>query len=126
MKKKRAPITTHILDLGRGAPARGVPVAAEKRSRDGDWKRIGRGVTDADGRIEDLIPVATKLTPGVYRLVFEVEAYFESERSANGDSFGAECFYPSITVAFRVREAGRHHHIPLLLNAYGYSTYRGT
>ncbi|WP_367123709.1 hydroxyisourate hydrolase [Streptomyces phytohabitans] len=34
-------------------------------------------------------------------------------------------FFPEVTVAFTV-EPGEHYHVPLLLNPYGYSVYRGS
>jgi 5-hydroxyisourate hydrolase len=47
--------------------------------------------------------------------VFEVQPYL-----------GREAFFPEITVAFQVADIDRHHHVPLLLSRYGYTTYRGS
>ena len=110
-------ITTHVLDTSRGRPAAGVPVALETRS-EGVWQVIGRGATDADGRLRDLLPADYVLDAGDYRLTFGAGAYFEAE--------GVEGFYTEVVVSFVVRDAAAHYHVPLLLSPYGYSTYRGS
>jgi 5-hydroxyisourate hydrolase len=110
-------ITTHVLDTARGRPASGVRVTLETRAGDGTWTVVGSGATDGDGRLRDLLDAGALASPGVYRLRFDTGAYFAS--------LGTESFYPEVTVEFQVRDA-RHHHIPLLLSPYGYSTYRGS
>ena len=104
-------ITTHVLDTSRGLPAAGIRVSLEVRFPDGTWKPLGKGVTDVDGRAKDLLPNDVKLTEGVYRLTFDNLP---------------EGLYPEVTIAFRVRDASRHYHIPLLWSPYGYTTYRGS
>lgn len=110
-----SPITTHVLDTALGRPAAGVPLILSKSSG-GGWAAVGRGVTDADGRCKALAKDG-KLRRGVYRLTFGVAAYFRKTRQTS--------FYPSVSVVFTVRDA-RHHHVPLLLSPWGYSTYRGS
>ena len=101
-------ITTHVLDTARGRPAAGVPVLLE-RAVDTGWQGVGRGTTDADGRVGDLLAVHPE--EGRYRLTFDTGAYSR--------------FYPEVTVTFVV--AGEeHYHVPLLLSPFGYSTYRGS
>lgn len=108
-------ISTHILDTSQGRPAAGVAVTLEQL--DGTaWRRVGQGVTDADGRIKPLLETIPAV--GAYRLRFEVAAYFLLHK--------VESFYPSISVDFTVRATGEHYHVPLLLNPFGYSTYRGS
>ncbi len=111
-----SPITTHVLDTARGRPAAGVPVLLELRSGSETWTERGRGTTDADGRIKDL--VAGPLVPGVYRLTFDTAAYFRAQK--------LEAFYPYVAIVFEVRDPASHHHVPLLLSPFGYSTYRGS
>ena len=111
-------ITTHILDTSRGRPASGVLVVLEIRSKEGDWKVIGHGITDMDGRLKELLPADTPLTQAAYRLTFDTGAYFAAQN--------VESFYPEVSIVFNVREAAEHYHVPLLLNPYGYSTYRGS
>ena len=110
-------ITTHVLDTARGRPAAGVPVVLEVESGN-DWKALGRGATDADGRIGQLLPGGATLAAGTYRLTFDTQAYFASQ--------GIEGFYPQVSVVFIVRDPAQHYHVPLLLSPYGYSTYRGS
>jgi 5-hydroxyisourate hydrolase len=108
-------VTTHVLDTSRGCPAAGVPVVLE-RAVDAGWQAIGRGTTDADGRIGDLL----SSTPGEgrYRLTFDTDAYF--------DAIGETGFYPEVSVTFVVSSGEEHYHVPLLLSPFGYSTYRGS
>ena len=110
-------ITTHVLDTAIGKPAAGVPVRLELRSEDGSWEPRGHGVTDADGRLKDLLK-DTPLSLGTYRLSFDTYAYF-SKRNV-------EHFYPEVSIVFVVREAGSHFHVPLLLSPFGFSSYRGS
>ncbi|WP_394846663.1 hydroxyisourate hydrolase [Pendulispora brunnea] len=109
-------ITTHVLDTARGRPAAGVPIRLERRTTPDAWAELGRGVTDADGRLRDLL--REPLTAGEYRLTFDTETYF--------DATGTAGFFREVQIAFLVREAGSHHHVPLLLSPFGYSTYRGS
>ena len=110
-------ITTHILDVSKGFPARGVTVVLERQTGNG-WEVVGTGVTDADGRSKDLLAAGTILETGNYRLTFDTGAYFQKQQ--------VEGFYPQVTVAFTVRSAAQHYHVPLLLSPFGYSTYRGS
>jgi 5-hydroxyisourate hydrolase len=98
-------ITTHVLDTSRGEPAVEVAVILEML-REGEWSLIAQAKTDQDGRAR----LTDKAELGRYRITFYVEP---------------EAFYPEISIQFRVRDA-RHHHIPLLLSPFGYSTYRGS
>ena len=114
-------ITTHVLDTARGLPAAGVAVRLERGPGDGQpppgQPPLGQSVTDAGGRARDLGPAV--LAPGIYRLVFDTGAYFASQ--------GTEpAFFPEVTVTFRVGGEARHHHVPLLLSPFAYSTYRGS
>ena len=111
-------ITTHVLDTSRGRPAAGVPVILETYTDGGDWQTLGRGATDADGRLRDLLPEGEAPAAGLYRLTFDTSAYFSAQ--------GVGGFYPEVAVTFRVSDAAQHYHVPLLLSPYGYSTYRGS
>jgi 5-hydroxyisourate hydrolase len=108
-------ITTHVLDTALGKPAAGVLVTLE--IRDGaDWRAIGTGATDPDGRLRTLTPAA--IAAGVYRISFDTGAYFARA--------GAAAFYPEVRIAFEVHDPAAHFHVPLLLSPFGYSTYRGS
>ena len=109
-------ITTHILDISAGVPARGVGVTLERQTSEG-WKVIGEGVTDDDGRLRDLLSSDEILQIGNYRLNFETGNYFFDRQ--------IDCFYPPVTVAFTVFVSS-HYHVPLLLSPFSYSTYRGS
>lgn len=110
-------ITTHVLDTSKGRPAAGVPVELETRDG-GTWRHIGRGVTDADGRLRTLMPSEAPLVSGVYRLVFDTAHYFHAANET--------AFYPRVVVEFNIVDGQQHYHVPLLLNPFGYTTYRGT
>ncbi|WP_281205972.1 hydroxyisourate hydrolase [Nocardia shimofusensis] len=104
-----ATVSTHVLDAVRGMPAVGVGVALYA---DGD--RIAVASTNGDGRVPGL---ASGLGPGTYRLVFATGDYFAAR--------GEATFYPEVTVTFAVTGPG-HHHVPLLLSPFAFSTYRGS
>ncbi len=103
-------LSTHVLDTGFGEPVPGIGVRLE-RGYEGGWIEVAAGVTDDDGRLRDFVP-DEQWAAGTYRLIFDTAA-----RSA---------FFPEVTVLFFVAEPARHHHVPLLLSPYGYSTYRGS
>ena len=109
-------LSTHVLDTSRGRPAAGVPAVLERQAADGSWSVLGQGVTDADGRIPDLFP--GPLEAGIHRLTFDTAAYFAKHNTA--------AFYPYVAIVFDIREPAQHHHVPLLLSPFGYSTYRGS
>jgi 5-hydroxyisourate hydrolase len=111
-------ITTHILDISTGVPARGVSVMLQKQEENTTWTVIGKGITDDDGRLRDLLAPDADLSEGNYRLIFDTGAYFQKQQ--------IEGFYPQVTVAFIVRNTAQHYHVPLLLSPFGYSTYRGS
>ena len=110
-------ITTHILDTSLGRPAYNVSVTLEERGPEGEWLEIGRGVTDTDGRNKSLLE-GQSLRLGLYRISFETGPYFERQAVA--------AFYPSVSIVFDVADTTEHYHVPLLLNPYGFSTYRGS
>ncbi len=107
-------LSTHVLDATSGRPATGVGVLLET-FRDG-WAEVGAGVTDGDGRLTDWLPAGL---PGVgtHRLLFDTGAYFSAT--------GRTGFYPEVAIVFEVVGPG-HHHVPLLLSPFAYSTYRGS
>ena len=112
-------ITTHVLDVARGQPAPNIPVLLEiQESSVAEWRPIGRGTTDGDGRLRSLVPEGDPLLVGVYRLVFNTAQYF-----ANA---GVDAFYPRVIIEFETAPGETHYHVPLLLSPFGYSTYRGT
>ncbi|MBX3218322.1 MAG: hydroxyisourate hydrolase [Labilithrix sp.] len=109
-------VSTHVLDIHRGRPAAGVPVTLERKEGD-VFSRLRQAETDADGRVKELVPEG-QLTSGTYRITFDTGAYFTAQ--------GVEGFYPEASIVFVVRDAAAHYHVPLLLSAHGYSTYRGS
>jgi len=110
-------ISTHILDLTRGKPASDVPVRLEKQVATGNWLLLTASRTDHDGRCAQLLPEGD-FPPGLYRLAFDTESYFATQKIAG--------LYPVVEVTFLVREGESQFHIPLLLSANGYTTYRGS
>jgi 5-hydroxyisourate hydrolase len=104
-------ISTHILDTTKGMPAKDVAVTLEKHENNA-WRSIGTDKTNSDGRIVFDCPKET----GVYRLTFHVEDYYK----------GDEHFFMNTPIIFNIKSTERKYHVPLLLNPYGYSTYRGS
>lgn len=105
-------LSTHVLDLDEGMPAVKLTVSLA----DADGKLLARAGTDADGRV-GAWPGVESLTPGTYVLIFEVGPWYAAR--------GTRCFFPEIRILFEA-DTERHYHVPLLLNRYGYSTYRGS
>ncbi len=110
-------ISTHILDTALGLPAVGVPVEL-LREEAGVWVSLRQAVTDAEGRVKHLLAEDATLVPGTYRVRFEAETYYAAR--------GAKGLYPYVEITLLVRDTDRHLHIPLLLTANGYTTYRGS
>lgn len=123
-----ASVSTHILDTSIGKPAEGVAVSLSARTGlDGEWAALGGSATDADGRCKDL-PALPEGTTHV-RLDFETETYFSKKQAeAQQDAprvRDSATFFPEVTITFAV-SPGEHYHVPLLLNPFGYSVYRGS
>ncbi len=109
-------VTTHILDTTRGRPAAGVTISMYKKAGM-EWVDVAAGITDSDGRIKDLLKPDVLLPMGTYKMKFSTKEYFKIH--------GMEVFYPCVEIIFEIRSK-EHYHIPLLLNPFGYSTYRGS
>ncbi|HEX3615907.1 MAG TPA: hydroxyisourate hydrolase [Solirubrobacteraceae bacterium] len=106
-------LSTHVLDATSGAPAVGIAVRVETQHGD-HWHAGPEHRTDHDGRISAFDAPA----PGVHRIRFDTGAYFAAK--------GIETFYPEVAITFLVNDAQRHHHVPLLLSPFAFSTYRGS
>lgn len=113
----RSAITTHVLDTALGRPAAGVGVRLESLQ---SGTTVAVGTTDDDGRVSSLGP--EQVEPGTYRLVFDVAGYCAAS--------GQACFFPEVSITFVLPDSGGgsvdHHHVPLLLSPFAYSTYRGS
>jgi 5-hydroxyisourate hydrolase len=103
-------LSTHVLDAGLGRPAAGVRVRLERGA-----ECLAEASTDPDGRVREL---AAELPPGEYRITFDTGGYFGAT--------GQRGFYPEVVVVFSITDVARHHHVPLLLSPFAYSTYLGS
>jgi 5-hydroxyisourate hydrolase len=109
-------LTTHVLDTMHGRPAAGM---ALRPSHDG--QEVVSATTNADGRCDKpLLPGG--MTPGAYRLEFEVGAYFRDM----GVPLHQPAFLETVVIDFGIAESDGHYHVPLLVSPYAYSTYRGS
>ncbi len=108
-------ITTHVLDTAQGTPATGVLVRLEHVAGV-TGAVLGAGTTDDDGRLTSLGP--DRVCPGTYRLVLNTAGYFART--------GQPCFFPEVSLSFVVADPDQHHHVPVLLSPFAYSTYRGS
>jgi hydroxyisourate hydrolase len=108
-------LTTHVLDTALGRPAAGVAITLHR-----DGNELARAVTNADGRTDG--PLLGALEPGVYELRFEVGAYLRGAGHAVTDP----PFLDVVPIRFGIAAPGEHHHVPLLVSPWAYSTYRGS
>ena len=115
-QEKTYQLSSHILDISKGAPAAGVTIQLEKMDSDTKkWIFVDKKVTDKNGRIGDFLPSGNE-NKGIYKLTYLVSDYFKKSNT--------ESFYPFIEVVFQIKD-GNHYHVPITLSAFGYSTYRG-
>lgn len=104
-------ISTHILDIAKGAPAAGITVELFSAGN-----LIAVSKTNPDGRTDPPLLTADRIPAGPYELVFHVEAYLQAQPQ----------FFDRITIRFSVSAEQENYHVPLLLAPHGYSTYRGS
>ncbi|MET0865275.1 MAG: hydroxyisourate hydrolase [Nakamurella sp.] len=109
-------LSTHVLDTSLGTPAGGIPAVLEQIAPDGGAADVGRGVTDADGRIHQLNSAA--LEPGEYRIILATGGYFAEKHP--------QVFYPSIVLQFVLSGDREHYHIAVLTSTFSYTTYLGS
>jgi 5-hydroxyisourate hydrolase len=113
----RPTISTHVLDAEEGRPAEGVHVSLYKLGEDDRPIRISQALTDADGRITDLLD--RPMAPGDYRLEFNLAG-------ATTPGSGDDRFFRRFSVDLRIDDVGRSYHVPLLLAPFAMTTYRGS
>lgn len=113
---KSSQLTTHVLDTAVGKPGKEISIRLQIPVN-GVWQTIAQGITNDDGRIGDLLPAQRNLAHGNYKLVFDTGSYYASQKTKG--------FYPEVEIQFIVFDDA-HYHVPLLINPFGYSTYRGS
>lgn len=111
-------ISTHVLDVAQGKPAKHVPVRLERQDPAGDWRVLSVSQTDDDGRCPQLLPQNETLRAGAYRIAFDTSTYHLAQN--------IQGLYPAVEITFQVQDGESHLHIPLLLSPHGYTTYRGS
>jgi 5-hydroxyisourate hydrolase len=110
-------ITTHILNTTTGKPADDVKIVLSKNENN-EWVEIGSGITNDDGRSTNLVSEVLKIEKGIYKLKFLTSNYFIKNNVTS--------FYPFVEITFEIKDDTEHFHVPLLLNPFGYTTYRGS
>jgi 5-hydroxyisourate hydrolase len=95
-----ASLSTHVLDTGRGEPARDVRVELSLAG-----EQLAVATTDADGRVKEL---ASDLEPGLYALAFHPPSPFFRR------------------VELEITLDDGHYHVPLLVSPYSCASYRGS
>ena len=115
-------LTTHVLDTMAGTPAAGL--AIELWTVGEDARRLRTVATNADGRVDAPLLEGAAFIAGRYELRFHAGAYLRARHGVGGGS--DPLFLDEIPIRFGIADPGQHYHVPLLLSAYGYSTYRGS
>ena len=113
---KVSQITTHVLDTAVGLPGKNISIRLQTK-RNNLWQTIAQGITNADGRIPDLLPQERNLKPATYKMVFDTGSYYANQN--------LKTFYPEVEIQFTTFDE-THYHVPLLINPFGYNTYRGS
>lgn len=114
-------LSTHVLDTMHGCPAAGMEIAFYKLDG-GQAQLVRRCTLNRDGRTDQPLYDSHNLEPGQYRLVFEVDAYFQ----AKGVDLPRPPFLGAVPLDFGVADPTQHYHVPLLVSPWSYSTYRGS
>ncbi|MCW3001950.1 MAG: 5-hydroxyisourate hydrolase [Conexibacter sp.] len=117
-------LTTHVLDVARGRPAAGVAIELVRMADDDAVAWSTTAVTNADGRTDAPLVAPGALQAGRYELRFAVGPYFAL--TAPGDALGEPPFLDVVPVRFGIADPDAHHHVPLLVTPWSYSTYRGS
>ena len=110
-------LSSHILDITSGKPAKEVKITLSKQDKSGVWTTVDEKYTDANGRVGNFIKQDGKNHTGIYRLTFHTKPYFEKNKQST--------FYPFIEVVFELTD-NEHYHVPITVSPFGYSTYRGS
>ncbi|MDC1407837.1 hydroxyisourate hydrolase [Candidatus Puniceispirillum sp.] len=114
-------LTTHVLDTARGSPASDLSIDLFRL--DGDVPVLMKTTkTNDDGRCDVPLLDGDALRKGRYQLLFKVAAYLRR----SGDDLPEIPFLDDVVINFGINDPTQHYHVPLLLSAYGYSTYRGS
>ena len=113
---KVSQITTHVLDTSTGIPGKDISIRLQAL-RNNVWQTIAQGITSKDGRIPDLLAQEHNLKPDIYKMVFDTGKYYSEQKT--------KTFYPKVEIIFSTFDE-THYHVPLLVNPFGYSTYRGS
>jgi 5-hydroxyisourate hydrolase len=114
-------LTTHVLDTARGCPAEGIRIHLYRVSGNSHQK-IAEAVTNADGRTDAPILPQAEFITGSYEMIFFAGEYLRRTGQAGEEPL----FLDQVPIRFGMSDADAHYHVPLLLSAYGYSTYRGS
>lgn len=121
VKQSEGRLTTHVLDTALGRPAEGMQIELF-RMEGGDWVSIRSVITNFDGRVDGPMLLGTEMRTGIYKLVFHAGDYLRETNEKLPDP----AFLDVIPIRFGISDPESHYHVPLLISAYGYSTYRGS
>lgn len=113
-------LTTHVLDTNLGRPAAGLVI--ELWSVSGNPLKLKTTVTNEDGRVDQPLLQGGELKTGVYELRFRAGDYLHGA----GANLSAIPFLDVVPIRFGISSTSQHYHVPLLLSAHGYATYRGS
>ena len=122
MERALAGLTTHVLDVTRGLPAKGVRIELFELDTDGGRRLVTSATTNADGRTDTPLIGAAEARIGRFELVFHAGDYFRGQ----GTKLADPAFLDVVPIRFAVADSGAHYHVPLIVSPWSYSTYRGS
>jgi 5-hydroxyisourate hydrolase len=114
-------LTTHVLDLVAGCPAREMTVKLFRLDSDGTIE-LATAATNSDGRVAEPLISGSGFSQGLYQVEFHVGAYF----SRTAGKASPISFLDVVPIRFGVSDPDANYHVPLLVTPWSYSTYRGS
>lgn len=112
-------LSVHVVDVSRGAPARGMRI--EVFALEPQRRLIAEGTVAASGIFDH--PIAKEvLKPGVYEVVFHAGAFFTSA----GVPQTSPPFFGEVPFRFSIADSAQHYHLPMKITPWGFSLYRGS
>jgi 2-oxo-4-hydroxy-4-carboxy-5-ureidoimidazoline decarboxylase len=115
-------LSTHVLDMHGGKPAKGAAVELWELSEAGEDRLLVSTVTNGDGRTDKPLISERPVPIGTYELRFAIAGYF----AGAGVPLSDPPYLDVVPIRFSIAEPEGHYHVPLVMTPWSYATYRGS